>query len=693
MKAHVLFAYVSCLALPEFSHPPVSAKKVVNIVLNMLPQAMPHAMRRAIDIFLVLTAVLLALSLGYRHIIIDAADPYRCNALQANGRWVGGHGSSNESNKHLYWQPPGCLLHEYNAREIQSCLQCNRLLFVGDSTIRQVYWATVRRLDTQRAAEMSLSAPKHGNLKFGQGCVEVEFWWDPFLNSTMLTKEIKHYRSYMESSNSTGTAAMLVGTGLWHAKTLGPMFLPGFKQSIDSVAASLAHTPTGKNAVALPPSRRDGSAYLVLFAPIPLPIQSRLDPAHAATMTPERIQGMNEYLRSAASKFSIEVLWSYSFMTGQRDSAFETDGYHAVKMIADRQADVFLNMRCNSQPSLEHYPFDKTCCNFQPRVYREQLLLLLAATITALSALFSTRKPRSDDDSGTNVLRAAGLLAMAGLYCFVADRTPIFDKFRKVPNQQTFLLLTALVMFGGLLSIRTSTKKPANTPGKLTRTAAVHTFLPRDQTDEWKGWMQFLILIYHYTGMSSVLWVYQIARLLVASYLFMTGYGHTAYFLKTNDLSLSRVVSVLVRLNLLSCLLAYLMRTDYNFYYFPTLSSFWFLVVYFTVRIRHEPNVVPRLLTLKIVASAIVVQLLLRTPGLLEFVFKFLLETCNMNVNVDEFRFRLSLDAYVVYFGMFAAVLYLQFTGGLPCSTTCLATQIKRVPDAVHVLADRKSVV
>lgn len=70
MKAHVLFAYVSCLALPEFSHPPVSAKKVVNIVLNMLPQAMPHAMRRAIDIFLVLTAVLLALSLGYRHIII-----------------------------------------------------------------------------------------------------------------------------------------------------------------------------------------------------------------------------------------------------------------------------------------------------------------------------------------------------------------------------------------------------------------------------------------------------------------------------------------------------------------------------------------------------------------------------------------------------------------------------------------------
>lgn len=629
----------------------------------------------------------------------DAFDPYKCNALQTDGKWIDSDESPESSDQYRHWQPPGCLLHKYNAKETESCLQCKKLLFIGDSTIRQVYWATARRLDRRKATEMDLLAEKHTNLTFEQGRTTIQFLWDPFLNSTALMSELEHHKLYDEPANSTQTAAMLLGTGLWQAKDLGLVFLDAFKQSIFAVAPSLTYNARGKNGMLLPPSARRGSQPLVVFAPVPVPIQSQLDPMRAAKLTPQRIQAMNDYLRDAVARLNIEVLWSFSLMTREHPSAYEEDGYHVTEAVADRQADIFLNMLCNSQPSFQHYPFDKTCCNIQPAVNRVQLLMVLVAGMTILCALVASfRWYVKDERSLTTpnsavVIRAMAVIAVTTLYCFIADRTLLFDRIQKVPSQRTFLHLSTLVLIGGLATIRRSVHKSAHPRQKPTTTSPSQAFLSRDQTDEWKGWMQFLILIYHYTGMSSVLWIYQIVRLLVASYLFMTGYGHTIYFLQTNNFSLHRVASVLVRLNILSCLLAYFMRTDYNFYYFPALSSFWFLVVYLTIRIRHQPNVVPTVLVLKIIVSAILVRLFVQTPGVLELLFKILERTCKINVNVYEFRFRLSLDMYIVYAGMFAAILYLQLSGAAPCSATCLATQIKKIPAVAHVLAVVTSII
>ena len=540
---------------------------------------------------------------------------------------------------------------------------------------------------------MALSVERHSDLTFKQGCVQIEFLWDPFLNSSRLRSELEHHQLRKNSSDSTQVAAMLVGTGLWHAKDLGSNFLNSFEQSIDSIASFLPHPSIDSKLVRLPPTARKETQNLVLFAPVSTPIKSQLDATRALKLAPESIHAMNNYLRQAADKDFLNVLWSFSLMTWQRPSAYEENGIHVVENVANGQADIFLNMRCNDEPSLDHHPFDKTCCKQQPFIHREQYLMILIATITVIYAIYWSVMPPSNSKTGCNTLaakagvKAASILAASILYCFAADRTLIFDRLQKVPSQQMFLQLVSLILLGGLITVRRSGNRSAGAIAKLPRTAPVQAFLSRDQTEEWKGWMQLVILIYHYTGMSSVLWIYQIVRLLVASYLFMTGYGHTIYFLKTNNFSIHRVASVLIRLNLLSCLLAYLMRTDYNFYYFPALSSFWFLVVYLTIRIRHQPNVVPTMLILRIVISAILVQLLLRTSGVLEHFFQFLQKTCKMNVDVQEFRFRLSLDAYIVYAGMLAATLFLQITGAAPCSTTCLATQIKRVPNIAHVLA------
>lgn len=74
--------------------------------------------------------------------------------------------------------------------------------------------------------------------------------------------------------------------------------------------------------------------------------------------------------------------------------------------------------------------------------------------------------------------------------------------------------------------------------------------LHRDQTDEWKGWMQLVILIYHMTGASQVLPLYMQMRLLVSSYLFLTGYGHFCYFWNGGSGNFSRFCQVILIISL-----------------------------------------------------------------------------------------------------------------------------------------------
>ena len=217
------------------------------------------------------------------------------------------------------------------------------------------------------------------------------------------------------------------------------------------------------------------------------------------------------------------------------------------------------------------------------------------------------------------------VFGMILFFAYICENYPQHPHGEKHYDRDEFFFLTALIFIASAYTVSNNDKSNFKSKGignksnsslaliestKRTKVGEVASVKPaidvlnRDQTEEWKGWMQYIFLLYHYYHAEEV---YNSIRIMITCYVWMTGFGNFSFFYLKGDYSIIRVVQMLWRLNFLVVFLCLTQGTTYILYYICPLHTFFFIMVYVTMRIGKQWNYSKYGLRMKLSLVALVI--------------------------------------------------------------------------------------
>uniref|UniRef100_A0A5K3EGW9 Cas1_AcylT domain-containing protein n=1 Tax=Mesocestoides corti TaxID=53468 RepID=A0A5K3EGW9_MESCO len=207
---------------------------------------------------------------------------------------------------------------------------------------------------------------------------------------------------------------------------------------------------------------------------------------------------------------------------------------------------------------------------------------IISGLVWCLLVLWKLWKKPNDDDVGSKekklhqVSRGFFLLGVIVIYAGICNTGlghAVFLRFTWVE----FACLSAIFAFFGLASVR-----PAANPVPMNV----------ELTNEIKGWMQAVIIIYHYLRGDREPAVYICVRIFVSVYLVLSGFGHFMYYWRkyspktvlechsrkrlteTYCALLYRYAQVVLRMNFFTVILCLSLRQSYLLHYFVPLITY-----------------------------------------------------------------------------------------------------------------------